>query len=310
MSKLIPDVSHHDPITSWSTISQTCDFLITKATEGTNYIDSTLDSFIQYCEKYNIPYWVYTFLKKGNELEQAQYMVAVCKRKVGKNFIGYILDIERNNDMSNIQAALNWLNKQGHKTMLYTQYSQYTKYKKVIENRGQNCAWWEARYGKNTGTYNANYPCHSGVELHQYTDNGVMSGVKGNVDLNRLTGVKPLKWFITPLSSTDKTQGATENKPIQTIEKTGYKDIFPVLPPRGWYQLGDGISTLTNYPTQLKRVQRLINWIDDATKDIAVDGQFGQNTRKKVKATQQILGVPQTGEFDQATLKAAKAFKK
>lgn len=318
MSKnFIPDISHHDPITSWSTIAKSCDFLITKATEGMYFVDPTLNSFIQYCEKYKIPYWVYTFLKKGNELAQTKYMVSMCKNRVGSHFVGYVLDIERQNDARNIQEALDWLNKQGTKTMLYTQYSQYSKYKDVIANRGNNCAWWECRYGKNTGIYNSKYPCHQGVDLHQFTENGRIDGVKGLVDLNRLTETKPSIWFKIPLTKSDSIKEAKKQEIQQKVkedlkanEKVGYKDIFPVMSPRGFFQKGDGISALTNYPTQLKRVQRLINWIDDSTKDITVDGQFGQKTENKVRTTQKILGVPITGKFDQATLKAAKAYKK
>lgn len=318
MSQIIPDISHHDPVINWSPVKKNHPFMITKGTEGTNFIDPYLNTFISYCEKYKIPYWIYTFLKKGNELNQAKYLVSVCKKKVGKYFIGYILDIERNNDRSNVAEALSWLNKQGTKTMLYTQYSQYSKYKELIDNRGNNCVWWECRYGKNTGIYNSKYPCHQGVELHQYTDKGIADGIRGKVDLNRLTGEKDLKWFMTPLSQEQEVEPKVSEKEVskkeeakkQVNKKESYKDIYPVMPPRGYYQKGDGMTSLTNYPTQLKRMQRLLNWIDDSIKDITVDGQFGQNTENKVKATQKTLGVSVTGKFDQATLKAAKAFKK
>lgn len=142
MLKLIPDISHHDPISNWKAVKDSISFLIFKATQGTSFIDPTLYTNITYCEKYKIPYWIYTFLEKGNELQQAKFMVSTCKEKVGKNFIGYILDIERNSQKDDIKKALTWLNNQGYKTMLYTQYYQYSQYKSVIENRGENCAWW------------------------------------------------------------------------------------------------------------------------------------------------------------------------
>lgn len=306
--KMIPDISHHDPVTNWKIVKNNCEFLIMKATEGVEFIDPTLYSNISYCEKYQMPYWVYTFLKKGNELKQAKFMVSTCKKQVGKYFIGYILDVERNNDKSDIKEALDWLNKQGYKTMLYTQYYQYSKYKDVIQNRGANCAWWEPRYGKDNGVYNPKYPCHDGVDLHQYTEKGKVDGIKGSVDLNRISGKKVLNWFITPLKGIDS---KVDNKPVQSdIQKESYNDIFPTLPPRGYYTKNDGMTSLKNYSTQIKRIQRLVNWVDDSTKDIVIDGQFGQKTENKVKVTQKILGVPVSGKFDQATLKAAKAFKK
>lgn len=309
--KFIPDISHHDPVSSWAKVKDQCHFLIFKATQGTYYVDPTLKKNIQMCEKYKIPYWVYSFVTKGNELAQAKYLVSMCKDKVGKNFIGYTLDIERQSNPDDVQIALNWLNKQGHKTMLYTQYYEYNRYKDVIKNRGSNCAWWEPRYGPNDGKFHTGYPCHDGVDMHQYTENGVVDGIKGKVDLNLLLG-RPLVWFTTPLLKSGKKKEVTEDKKENTnkIVKKEYSGIYPVMPSRGYYQKNDGISTLTNYPTQLKRMQELLNWIDDSTKDITVDGQFGQKTENKVRTTQKILGVPITGKFDQATLKAAKAYKK
>ena len=309
MSKnFIPDISHHDLVSSWTKIKNQCHFLIFKATQGTYYTDPTLKINIQKCEEYQIPYWTYTFLTKGYELAQAKYLVSSCKNKVGKYFIGYILDVQRSSKAEDIQIALNWLNKQGYKTMLYTQYYEYDKYKEVIKNRDAACAWWQPRYGPNDGKYHSSYPHHKGVDLHQYTENGVIDGIKGKVDLNRLTGLKPLEWFVTPLSINNKNKNKTQKQ-----KQISYTGTDPTLPPRGYYQKGDGISTLANYPTQLKRMQELLNWIArkslDSTTSITIDGQFGQKTENKVKEVQKILGISVTGKFDQATLKAAKGYK-
>ena len=142
-----------------------------------------------------MPYWLYTFLNKGNERAQAQYMVNVCKGRVGKYFRGYVLDIESGNSAAGVQSALDYLKSLGGKCIIYTMYAQYNIYKNVIANRGSNCAWWEARYGKNTGVYSPAYPCHAGVDLHQYTSNGACPGISGRVDLNRIAGSKNVAWF-------------------------------------------------------------------------------------------------------------------
>lgn len=192
---LYPDISHWKPVANWSQVKQSCGFLISKATEGTSFIDSTLDSFIKGCEANGIPYWLYTFLKKGNEKAQAQYLVKVCKPKVGKYFRGYVLDVESGNTASGVQSALDYLKSLGGKCMLYTMYAQYKTYQGVIANRGSSVAWWEARYGQNTGTYNPAYPPHSGCDLHQFTSKGVCAGIGNTVDLNRTTGTKAVGWF-------------------------------------------------------------------------------------------------------------------
>lgn len=191
------DISHYKPVTNWILAKQNCPFLISKATQGTNYIDTTLDSFVKGCEDNGIPYWLYTYLNKGNELAQAKYMVSVCKEKVGKHFIGYILDVEAGNDASNVKQALDYLAGLGGKTMIYTGYAEYSKYKSVINSLPSSCAWWESRYGLNNGSYNSKYPCHSGVDFHQYTSVGNCPGITSKCDLNRLTGTKTESWFKT-----------------------------------------------------------------------------------------------------------------
>lgn len=190
----IPDVSHWKPVQNWAQAKQ-CSFIISKATEGVGYVDSTLNAFIAGCEKNGIPYYLYTFLRKGNEKGQAQFLVNTCKSKVGKYFRGYVLDVESGNSAAGVQAALDFLKGLGGKHILYTMYAQYATYKNVIASRGSNVAWWEARYGKNNGSYSSAYPCHNGVDLHQYTSKGTCPGIGSGCDLSRLTGTKGMEWF-------------------------------------------------------------------------------------------------------------------
>ena len=192
-----PDISHWKTVKNWTEVKANCPFIISKATQGTDFIDSSLNSFIAGCEKYGIPYWLYTFLNNGNELAQAKYLVKVCSPKVGKYFMGYILDVERLNPASGVQQAFDYLKTVGKKVMVYTMYSQYLRYKSVIDNvrKTNNCAWWEARYGANNGKYSSAYPCHAGVDLHQYTSNGYCPGIGRTVDLNRVCGSKKVSWF-------------------------------------------------------------------------------------------------------------------
>lgn len=190
----IPDISHWHPCKSFAQLKANCDFAISKATQGTNNIDSTLYSFIAGCESVGLPYWLYTYLNKGNERKQADYMVKICSNRVGKYFVGYVLDVEAGNAAADVKLALDYLKTTGP-TMIYTMYAQYNTYKSVIQERPDNCAWWEARYGSNNGTYNSKYPAHSGCDLHQYTSAGYCPGVGSGVDLNRICGKKTLEYF-------------------------------------------------------------------------------------------------------------------
>lgn len=192
---LYPDISHWQTINgSWSQIKQACGFIIFKGSQGSR-IDPKVSSFIAGAESVGLPYFLYVYLNKGNELGQTQFLVNSMKSKVGKYFRGYMLDVEEGNSAAGVQAALNYLKGLGGKSILYTGYSQYSIYKSVIDSRGASVCWQESRYGKNTGTYNPAYPCHAGVDLHQFTSNGHCPGIAANVDLSRLTGTKAESWF-------------------------------------------------------------------------------------------------------------------
>lgn len=220
---LYPDISHHHPVTNWSQVKQNVRFLTSKATQGTSYVDPTLGSFIQGCESNGIPYWLFSYLNNGNELAQAQFMVNTCKGKIGKHFVGYVLDVEAGNSADGVQSALNYLIGLGGKVMLYTAYKDFSLYARVIANRPGRCAWWEARYGLNNGAYNSAYPCHNGVDLHQYTSVGSCPGISGKVDLNRLTGTKHESWFTNGISgSVDNTESAATAPTAEAVVNFTY----------------------------------------------------------------------------------------
>lgn len=221
---LIPDFYHYDKISSWADLKKAAPFVIFKATQGITLKSPTLDEYIKKCEQYEIPYWIYTYLNKGNELAQAKFLVKTCKKKVGSFFRGYVLDTEENNTAKNVRSALEWLNTQSPKTMLYTGYTDYNIYAEVIKDRGSSCAWWESRYGKNNGKYDPEkYPCHDGVDLYQFTSKGKIAGIANPCDLSVLTGAKP-EIFFTGISA------SFMNAPAPTAE-----DIIKIA--EGWLGL-------------------------------------------------------------------------
>lgn len=104
-------------------------------------------------------------------------------------------------------------------------------------------------------------------------------------------------------------------EPAKQPETGKYTGAYPVLTNgrkdehgHGWYEYGDGMTKLKDYPTQIKRVQALVNWINGGS--IPVDGEFGAKTLDAVKKAQKALKVTVTGKFDYATLEAAKKFTK
>ena len=90
--------------------------------------------------------------------------------------------------------------------------------------------------------------------------------------------------------------------------KKKYTGTFPALPPRGYYKKGDGYKTLTNYTKQIKRVQKLLNWIMNAS--ITVDGDYGEKTETLCEKFQKKYGLAVDGEFGKKSLAKAKTIKK
>lgn len=272
-----PDISHWKPVTDWNKAKTNCALLISKGTQGTSYVDPTLDSFIRGCESKGIPYWLYTFLDKGSELSQAQFLVKTCKPKVGKMFVGYVLDVEAGNAAGDVRKALDYIKTQSAKTMIYTMYSEYNRYKGIISERGSSCAWWEARYGQNNGSYSSKYPAHDGCDLHQYTSKGSCPGITAGCDLNRLTGTKPESWF--------RTAGAAKEpaaKPAKASPAGSTLDLA-IATLQGKY--GNGQARKTALGSRYAEVQNLINYVNVApTLELAravIAGKFGNGEQRK-----------------------------
>lgn len=281
--KYIADISHHRKVTDWGVLKD-APFIISKATEGTTFIDSTLNDFIRGCEQNHIPYFLYTFMRNGKELAGTKFMVETCKGKVGKYFRGYALDIETGGDgktpnVEGVKASMDYLESLGMHYMIYTMYAQYTKYKNVITSRTNNCAWWEARYGANNGIdTSAKYPCHVGVDLHQFTSKGVYKGIAtgSGIDLNRLTGTKPLEWFVG-----GKNMGICPYAEPQSNVKKG--------------SVGDDV----------KWVQWMLN--HKLSSNLVVDGIAGSKTDKAIREYQAVCGLAVDGIVGKNTRARLKA---
>lgn len=233
MGKII-DISHHHHVSDWDKVEKNVDVMITKATQGTSFVDDYFETVVKQCEKRKIPYWLYTFLNKGNELAQAKFLVKTCRDKVGDYFVGYILDVESGSSAAGVKEAMDYLAMLDHKMMVYTMYAEHDKYKNILADRPGKCAWWEARYGLNDGVYRSKYPCHSGVDLHQYTSAGSCPGIPDEIDINRVTGYgKSLKWFETPKKKKEE-ESVGEKKPGCFSSNKNAKGLTEFLHNRGY----------------------------------------------------------------------------
>lgn len=202
MAKMILDISHHDPVTNWAKLKDEVSFLIFKGTEGTSFVDPTANKNIEMCEKLNIPYWIYTFLKKGGETDQAKFLVKTFEKKVGENFIGYALDAERGNSPSGLKRAHDYLRTVSNKVLVYTAHHYYYLYKDFVKTFDEHTKWWEPRYSSEGP--------HAGVDLWQFSESIRCSYISGKVDANLLMGKTDLKWFTTKEVNTEMKKTAAK----------------------------------------------------------------------------------------------------
>lgn len=124
---------------------------------------------------------------------------------------------------------------------------------------------------------------------------------------------KSIRGYICPkyglYASGDKSTAESGKAPqTKPHEARGYSSKFPNLPKRGYFKKGDGYLQLIGLDTEVKRLQKLVNWITGGS--LAVDGAYGDKTIKAVKKAQGILGVKVDGLFGKDTLKKAKGYKK
>lgn len=280
MGKII-DISHHHHVSDWDKVEKNVDVMITKATQGTSFVDDYFETIVNQCEKRKIPYWLYTFLNKGNELAQAKFLVKTCRDKVGDYFVGYILDVESGSSAAGVKEAMDYLAVLDYKMMVYTMYAEHDKYKNVLADRPGKCAWWEARYGLNDGVYRSKYPCHSGVDLHQYTSAGSCPGIPDEIDINRVTGYgKSLKWFETPKKKKEE-EAVGEKKPGCFSSNKNAKGLAEFLHNRGYGAGEHNLSLIAaaNYDNLRKAMFELAEK-GDLIKPDGLNKWKGDNSKK------------------------------
>lgn len=302
MEYLIPDISHHDKVTSWSKLAKETPFVIIKGTQRCNFVSPTLKTYIKNLEKYKVPYWIYSYLEKGNEEDQAKFLTATCDPIIGESFIGYSLDAEEKNKPDDVLRAIRIVQGARRKVLVYTPYSIWSKVKGDVAN-DTDVIFWEPRYGLNNGKYNPLFPPHSDCALHQFTDKGKVDYISGNCDLNRLTGIVPIEWFTTKFSNT-----YPYSPDDRKTKKCMWNGEIPKFPKRGYFKKGDGITTALKFKEDIKRAQKIIRWVS-ANDGLTIDGKFGAKTKEAVITSQKFLNVKPDGIFGPATLSAALKYK-
>lgn len=183
---VIADLSHHNTI-DWSRAYKQLDFAILRVQDGSRVIDRKYQENVTGCKAYGVPFGNYAFCRFVS-INDAKKEAQDFWERGDKSATVWVADVEVTtmNDMrAGTQAFIDELRRLGAKKVgLYVGHHTYLSF----DAKNINADFvWIPRYGGNKPAY----PC----DLWQYTETGHMDGVNGNVDLNYLTGSKPLEWF-------------------------------------------------------------------------------------------------------------------
>src|SRR4051812_42186719 len=201
------DVSHYNGSPDWSMVKQDgVKFVIAKATEGTSMQDATYPVNKDQIEALSLPFGAYHFARPdkaaGDAVAEADYFVAYAQL-TGNNLIP-VLDLEATGGLATARLTTwvkAWLTevhaKLGVKPMIYTTPSFWISYmgnSRWFADHGYRL--WIANW---TSAAAPKVPAGNwggrGWTMWQYDNGGTVTGVDGDVDLDRYNGTRlaPLK---------------------------------------------------------------------------------------------------------------------
>jgi GH25 family lysozyme M1 (1,4-beta-N-acetylmuramidase) len=185
MKKII-DISNNngDKILCWSKIAKCCDGAIFKATEGTTFKDKYLNIFYDEAKKQEgFEVGVYHFLRTTTPARSQAINFYETIKELDIDIIP-VLDIEGQEFEGQAEKWANefideFINLTGLRPMIYTN-RYFCESEFSLKFRQENL-WWLAEY--NPGLKNV---AGADVGLWQYTENGLIVGISGKVDINKV----------------------------------------------------------------------------------------------------------------------------
>ncbi|KZK05373.1 Phage lysin, glycosyl hydrolase, family 25 [Lactococcus cremoris] len=203
------------------------DFVIIKATEGTNYINPTWEEQAGQVIQTNKLLGFYHFASTGNPITEADFFISVVKNYIGKAIL--VLDFEAGaiNAWGNV-GARQFLNRVKEKTginpMIYMSAEVTRQFNwSIISNTNP---LWVAQYASMnpTGyqsepwTDGKGYGAWSSAAIHQYSSAGSLANWNGNLDIN-LAYINANQWKSLAGSGSTSNSITTEDININnTIE--------------------------------------------------------------------------------------------
>ena len=187
--------------------------------------DERYAEYVSGCTRYKVPYHAYHYIKAADETEARNEAKVMADATAGSKPLFYVIDAEYDGIKADRARAICEAFEDGLRHYIgsgirVAVYIGHHLYKNWALDYGRYAYVWIPRYGSNDGNPQTppDYPC----DLWQYTSKGKLPGVSGNVDLNKLTGTKPLSFFTTANSATDEPTDGGESQMFTGKELAAY----------------------------------------------------------------------------------------
>ena len=210
---MICDVSAYQGAIDWGQLRSSIDFVILRSSVGTK-VDTRYREYVSGCTRYGIPYHAYHYIKATTEAE-ARDEAKVCATALwGTSPLFVVIDAEYSGIKASSARAICEAFEAGLRHYIANDirvalYIGHHLYRSWALDYSRYAYVWIPRYGKNSGQPESrpDYPC----DLWQYTSRGRLTGINGDVDLDMLTGTKPMEFFIGKSTDEPTTSGGDIN---------------------------------------------------------------------------------------------------
>ena len=273
-----------------------CDFVICKATQGTNYVSPDRDRAYQQAKKAGKCLGVYHYASGGDPIAEAQFFLANIKNYIGEAIL--VLDWESNQNGRFSEGASwckRWLDYVYQQTnvraLIYMSKSVCRSYdwSSIAPNHGL----WVAQYADNIVDYgyisnpwtdNKGYGAWPGPAIFQYSSVGRLNGYSGNLDIN-IAYMDRTGWnkYAGGGNATQPSNPTTPTTPPTTGPDGSTLDLV-VRTMRG--EFGNGADRVAALGTKYDTVQGMINHISTASTNTLVSetlaGNYGNGETRKI----------------------------
>ena len=190
--KLGIDISEHNGIIDFEKVKSQIDFVFIRATYGKKNVDKCFERNVKECIRLNIPFGVYVYsyaLNLSDAISEASFLLNQIKDYKYYISLPIVIDMEdadsykkkngfpSNEMLCNIcKCECDMFENRGFESMIYASASWFNTYlnSRILDGYKKWVAWWNEKANINKEKY----------EFWQYSSDGKINGINGNVDMN------------------------------------------------------------------------------------------------------------------------------